>query len=106
MVWDDLTHFFSLIANIVSFVAMAMSFYAVPQEAGWTERVVFELFGVGALGTVGQLAMTRGYMGGNPAIKHDKSMAWGWIAALSKARSAIKNFSITKRYRQRTTGIR
>lgn len=59
---------FSMVASIASFLAMWVSFYAVPWEACWTARTFLELIGVGALGTVGQLAMTRGYMAGDPAV--------------------------------------
>lgn len=59
---------FSMVASIASFLAMWVSFYAVPWEACWTVRTFLELIGVGALGTVGQLAMTRGYMAGDPAV--------------------------------------
>ena len=59
---------FSMIASIASFLAMLLSFYVAPWEAGWTVQIFLELIGVGALGTVGQLAMTRGYMAGDPAI--------------------------------------
>jgi drug/metabolite transporter (DMT)-like permease len=60
---------FSMIASVASFFAMMLSFYGAPGEAGWTGRILLELIGVGALGTVGQLAMTRGYMAGEPALK-------------------------------------
>ncbi len=59
---------FSMIASIASFLAMLLSFNAAPWETGWTVRIVLELIGVGALGTVGQLSMTRGYIAGDPAI--------------------------------------
>jgi drug/metabolite transporter (DMT)-like permease len=60
---------FSMIAGIVSFLAMVPSLYVAPREAARTGRILLELIGVGTLGTVGQLAMTRGYMAGDPAIK-------------------------------------
>ncbi len=59
---------FSMVASIASFLAMLLSFYAAPWEAGWTVRILLKLIGIGALGTVGQLSMTRGYMAGDPAI--------------------------------------
>jgi drug/metabolite transporter (DMT)-like permease len=59
---------FSMIASIASFLAMLLSFYVAPLQAGWTVKIFIELIGVGALGTVGQLALTRGYMAGDPAI--------------------------------------
>jgi len=59
---------FSMIASIVSFLAMLLSFYAAPWQAGWTVQILLKLIGIGALGTVGQLAMTSGYMAGDPAI--------------------------------------
>lgn len=60
---------FSLIASVVSFFAMVATFGTSPWQLGWTGRVLLELCGVGVLGTVGQLAMTRGYMAGEPAVK-------------------------------------
>lgn len=60
---------FSMIASVISFLAMALSSHVAPEEAVWTRQVLLELLGVGALGTIGQLAMTRGYMAGDPAIK-------------------------------------
>ena len=66
---------FSMIASIACFLAMLLSFYVAPWEAGWTVRIFVELIGVGALGTVGQLAMTRGYMAGDPAINAVVSLA-------------------------------
>lgn len=59
---------FSLVASTVSFLALVLSFYAAPREASWTGRIFIEMLGIGALGTAGQLAMTRGYMVGNPTI--------------------------------------
>jgi len=59
---------FSMIASIASLLAMLLSFYVAPWEAGWTVQIFLKLIGVGALGTVAQLAVTRGYMAGNPAI--------------------------------------
>lgn len=59
---------FSLIASIASFLAMLPSLYAAPWGTGWTVPVFLKLIGVGAMGTVGQLAMTRGYITGDPAI--------------------------------------
>lgn len=59
---------FSMIASTVSFIAMLLSFCVVPREADWTWQVLVKLVGVGALGTVGQLSMTRGFMAGDPTI--------------------------------------
>ena len=59
---------FSLVASTVSFLVLVLSFYVAPREAGWTGRILIEMLGIGALGTAGQLAMTRGYMAGDPAI--------------------------------------
>lgn len=59
---------FSMVASTVSLVAMLLFFYAVPREVEWTGKIILKLIGVGALGTAGQLSMTRGYMAGDPAI--------------------------------------
>ncbi|MHC1727012.1 MAG: DMT family transporter [Syntrophobacteraceae bacterium] len=59
---------FSLIASIASFIAMVLSFYVAPRETIWTGEIFFGLIGVGVLGTLGQLTMTRGYMVGSPAV--------------------------------------
>ena len=66
---------FSMIASIASFLAMLLSFYVAPWEVGWTVQIFLELIGVGALVTVGQLAMTRGYMVGDPAINSIVALA-------------------------------
>ena len=66
---------FSMVASIASFLAMLLSFYVAPWEVGWTVQIFLELIGVGALGTVGQLAMTRGYMVGDPAINSIVALA-------------------------------
>lgn len=59
---------FSMIASIVSLLAILLSFDEASWKADWTARILLELMGVGTLGTVGQLAMTRGYMAGDPAV--------------------------------------
>jgi drug/metabolite transporter (DMT)-like permease len=59
---------FSMIASIASFLAMLLSFYVAPWEGGWTVQIFLEMISIGALGTAGQLAMTRGYMAGDPAV--------------------------------------
>lgn len=59
---------FSLVASTVSFLALVLTFYVAPRETSWTGRIFIEMLGIGALGTAGQLAMTRGYMVGNPTI--------------------------------------
>lgn len=59
---------FSMVSSIAYFLALVVSSLATPREMAWTGQVLLGMLGVGILGTVGQLAMTRGYMAGDPAI--------------------------------------
>lgn len=59
---------FSLIASIACFLVMVPSLYVAPEKAAWTGKVLTGLVGIGAVGTLGQLAMTRAFMAGSPTI--------------------------------------
>jgi drug/metabolite transporter (DMT)-like permease len=59
---------FTLVASMITFVVMIPSIPSLFEATRYSPAIVMALIGVGASGTVAQLAMTRAYMQGNPAI--------------------------------------
>ncbi len=66
---------FSMTASLFTFAAFLPSLYSGTAGTGLTREVIIALFGVGTLGTIGQLAMTRAYMLGNPTINSTVGLA-------------------------------
>ena len=66
---------FSLVASIITFVVMIPFVPQLFEEIRYSPAIVISLIGVGASGTVAQLAMTRAYMLGNPAINSTVGLA-------------------------------
>lgn len=66
---------FTLVASIITFVAMIPSLHTLFEEVRYSPQIVIALIGVGASGTVAQLAMTRAYMKGNPAVNSTVGLA-------------------------------
>jgi len=59
---------FTLVASIITFATVIPSIPTLFEEARYSPGIIVALVGVGASGTVAQLAMTRAYMRGNPGI--------------------------------------
>jgi drug/metabolite transporter (DMT)-like permease len=66
---------FSMTASIVTFAALVPSLFSSMVGSDCTRWVIIGLVGVGVLGTVGQLALTRAYMLGNPTINSTVGLA-------------------------------
>lgn len=66
---------FTLVASLITFTVMLPSIPTVFEEARYSPSIIVALLGVGASGTVAQLAMTRAYMKGNPAINSTVGLA-------------------------------
>lgn len=66
---------FTLVASIITFFVMLPNVHTLFDEARYSPIIIVALIGVGASGTVAQLAMTRAYMLGNPAINSTVGLA-------------------------------
>ncbi len=66
---------FTLVASIITFAAIVPTLPMLFEQARYSFSIVIALLGVGASGTIAQLAMTRAYMKGNPAINSTVGLA-------------------------------
>ncbi|MBW7886832.1 MAG: DMT family transporter [Bacteroidetes bacterium] len=73
---------FTFVASIISFIVMIPSAHTLFDAARYNPLTIIALIGVGASGTVAQLAMTRAYMLGNPAINSTVGLAQVAFAAV------------------------
>lgn len=73
---------FTLVASMITFVVMIPSVPSLFESTQYSWAVIFALVGVGASGTVAQLAMTRAYMQGNPAINSSVGLVQVAFAAI------------------------
>lgn len=73
---------FTLVASIITFVTMSPSLPTLFEAARYSPAIIIALIGVGASGTVAQLAMTRAYMAGNPAVNSTVGLAQVAFAAI------------------------
>ncbi|MDD8018147.1 MAG: DMT family transporter [Bacteroidota bacterium] len=66
---------FTLVASILTFIVMIPTLHTVFETTRYSPSIIAALIGVGASGTVAQLAMTRAYMKGNPAMNSTVGLA-------------------------------
>lgn len=73
---------FTFVASIIAFVVSIPSLHTLFEAARYNPLTIIALIGVGTSGTVAQLAMTRAYMLGNPAINSTVGLAQVVFASL------------------------
>ncbi len=73
---------FTLVASIITFFVMLPKLGTLFNNAHYSPAIIIALIGVGASGTVAQLAMTRAYVTGNPTLNSSVGLAQVVFATL------------------------